>query len=430
MKFLAGQGRRKYEQGQIVLLLAFSMIVLILSVGLALDLAFAYVTRARLSKAVDAACLTGMKNLALGQTTAQALAISAFNVNYAGLNDAGPPSVNVAFATNTYSNLVVNVTGTANMNTMFMALLPGFRTLTISDSAQALRGKLVMSLALDRSGSMSNNGGAAALPTAVTMFVNDFSNTNDEVSMASFASNAKLESAINYNFISPITTAVNGMTFAGGTFGLGGLNIAKAQEDSIPMQTGQNMVKVVVYFTDGLVNEIQSTLSCNGTPTVYNLGGYDSGTDVGFFNPTTGTQIYRYDGSRYWYTCSTDDPNCSTQTNSSCLRNDAGFTSAIDGTIKTFTRAHVTADAQYQSQQTANALLAAGDYVYSIGLGTKPDQTFLKEIANDPTSDIYNPNLPQGMAQFVTDCPSTACTADLQQVFQIIASRVLLRLTQ
>jgi hypothetical protein len=429
MKFLAGQGRRKYEQGQIVLLLAFSMIVLILSVGLALDLAFAYVTRARLSKAVDAACLTGMKNLALGQTTAQSLAISAFNVNYAGLNDAGPPSVNVAFATNTYSNLVVNVTGTANMNTMFMALLPGFRTLTISDNAQALRGKLVMSLALDRSGSMSTNGGSTALPVAVTTFINDFSNTNDEVSMASFASNATLDVPINYNFISPITTAVNALVPKGGTFGLGGLNIAKAQEDSIPMQTGQNMIKVVVYFTDGYVNEIQSILSCNGTPTLYNLGGYDSGTDVGFFNPTTGTQIYSYDGSGTWYTCGSDG-KCGTPTGSSCLRNDAGFTSAIDGKVKPFTRANVTADAQYQSQQTANALLAAGDYIYSIGLGTKIDQTFLQEIANDPASPIYDPNLPQGMEQWVKDCPSSTCTASLQQVFQIIASRVLLRLTQ
>src|ERR1017187_5202205 len=40
---------------------------------------------------------------------------------------------------------------------------------------------------------------------------------------------------------------------------------------------------------------------------------------------------------------------CNTQTSTFCLRNVPGFTSAIDGTIKSFTRAHVTADAQYRA---------------------------------------------------------------------------------
>ena len=195
------------------------------------------------------------------------------------------------------------------------------------------------------------------------------------------------------------------------------------------MQTGQNMVKAVVYFTDGYVNEIQDTLSCNGTPTLYNFGGYDSGNYVGFFNPTSGVQIYAYDGVSTWYSCDANG-NCTTKITNSCLRNDAGFTSKIDGKVKAFTRTNVTADAQYQSQQVANALLSAGDFVYSIGLGTSVDQTFLQEIANDPASPTYDSSLPQGMAVFVSNCPSAACTADLQQVFQIIASRVLLRLTQ
>ena len=123
-----------------------------------------------------------------------------------------------------YGNLVVNVTATTTVKTIFMGLVPGFSTLTVSNSAQALRGKLVMSLALDRSGSMKNNGGSAALPTAVTSFINYFSNTNDEVGMASFASNATLDVPINYSFISPITSAVNALSFGGGTFGFGWAN--------------------------------------------------------------------------------------------------------------------------------------------------------------------------------------------------------------
>ena len=156
-----------------------------------------------------------------------------------------------------------------------MRLLPKYTTLSVSNSAQATRGKLVMTLVLDRSGSMQNNGGSTALPPAVTTFVNYFDNANDEVAMVSYASNAGVDVAINYNFKTPITNAVNAMKFSGGTFGPGGLTLAKAQNDSVPVQPGQNVVKVIVYFTDGYVNEIQDTFNCPAAKLI-NYGGYDS----------------------------------------------------------------------------------------------------------------------------------------------------------
>ena len=55
---------------------------MLLFLALAIDVGFAYVTKAKLSKAVDAACLTAMRNLAQGQTTAKNLAINSFNGNY------------------------------------------------------------------------------------------------------------------------------------------------------------------------------------------------------------------------------------------------------------------------------------------------------------------------------------------------------------
>src|ERR1035438_9386195 len=120
---------------------------------------------------------------------------------------------------------------------------------------------------------------------------------------------------------------------------------------------------------------------------------------------------------------------CNTQTSTSCLRNVPGFTSAIDGTIKSFTRAHVTADAQYRPLATANALLTEGTYIYSVGLATNVDKAFLQQIANDPSSSTYNPNLPAGMAMFAPNCPSSTCTAEMQQIFQTIAAPILLPLT-
>ena len=320
---------RPRERGQITVLLAVSLTVLLLFMALAIDVGFAYVTKAKLSKAVDAACLTAMRNLAQGHTTAGNLAVNTFNANYSVSElDASAPSITVGFTTDAYGQTLVNISATATTRTFFMRILPRFQTFSVSDSAQATRGKLVMSLVLDRSGSMSSNGGYKALPPAVISFVNYFDNTNDEVAMVSFASNATVDVPIRTGFITPITNAANALSFNGGTFGLGGLTAAKAQNDSISVQPGQNVVKVAVYFTDGYVNVIQDTFNCGpGHPTLYNYGGYDTGTSVDFFDPSSGTDW----GS---LTQMAILPIHRSQTVLAVTK----FTSAINGQLTTFTR--------------------------------------------------------------------------------------------
>jgi len=44
--------------------------------------------------------------------------------------------------------------------------------------------------------------------------------------------------------------------------------------------------------------------------------------------------------------------------------------------------------------------------------------------------DGGNPSQPEGLAVFAPNCPSSECTTELQQVFQTIAAKILLRLTQ
>jgi len=412
---------RENERGQVVLLVAVCFTVMLLFMALAIDVGFAYVTKAKLSKSVDAACLTAMRNLAQGQTIARNLAINSFNGNYkvSGL-DQVPPTVAISFTTDSYGQTLVNVNGAATIRTFFMRMLPNYQTFSVNDSAQATRGKLVMSVVLDRSGSMAGNGGSTALPPAVTTFINYFDNSNDEVAMISFASNATIDVPIGYNFITPITNAVNAMKIAGGTFGPGGLTNAKTQNDSVAVLPGQNTVKVVVYFTDGYVNTIQDKLSCSGTLTLCNYGEYDSGNWVDVFDPTSGTSLATYDGVSSWTPSNT------------CLKNVTKFTSAINGQLKSLNRTNVTADAQYRALQTATAMRTEnpGMYIYSIGLGNSVDQAFLQQIANDPASSTYDPTQPVGQAVFASNCPSSQCSAELQQVFQTIAAKILLRLTQ
>ena len=150
-----------------------------------------------------------MKNLTLGQTTAAELGTDIFNANFG----ANPPTPTVTFPLDASSDQQVKVTATANVHTLFMQYLQQWASVPVGATAVATRGKLVMSIVLDRSGSMcggtehcdtgvTGDNGGEALKAAVPLFVGNFDNsaTGDELAMGSFSSNATVDYTINYNF--------------------------------------------------------------------------------------------------------------------------------------------------------------------------------------------------------------------------------------
>ena len=188
--------------------------------------------------------------------------------------------------------LQINVNASTTVNTFFARIVPSLSTLAVSDTAQTTRANVLMTLVLDRSGSMLNNGGAQALPIAVQYFLTYFSDTLDQVAVASFASNATLDHAMGYNFTSSIDSIVGGNFsadggFGGATYALGGMLLAQGQESANP----PNVQKVVVFFTDGIANTIEDNLSCPGYPLI-NYGGNapSEGNGVWFMDPAPATQ--------------------------------------------------------------------------------------------------------------------------------------------
>ncbi len=346
----------------------------------------------------------------LGQTSAAELGAGIFNANFG----ANPPTPSVTFPIDAHGNQLVQVTATAYVHTLFMGIFPQWATVPVSATAVATRGKLVMSIVLDRSGSMcggtehcdsgvTGDNGGEALKFAVPTFIGDFNDATDEVAVASFSSNATADYTINYNFKTPITTAVNALSFTGGTFGTGAgttpiqsntmgapLSLAQLQNASVTVQPGQNVVKVIVYFTDGLMNTVQDNFHCGGTTnntlTLINYGGHDSGSQVDFFDPTSATTDWGHytSGTGFPYTsggaiCKDINGNIVTK-----------FPSQSQGTQVTFSQSAVTADAKYRAIQTAIALRTESPvptYIFTIGLGTgvtTTTQAFLAQLANDP----------------------------------------------
>jgi len=392
-------GWRK-RRGNALLTFVFMLPVVFLFVGLAIDFGTAYLAQASLAKSVDAGCLAGMRNYYQGIAPAQTIALAEFSANYGQpLWGAGPVTPTVTFSTDANNNRFLTVNAAATINTFFIRLIPQRQTLQVNATAQSTRANVVMSLALDRSGSMSSNGGGAALPRAISTFINYFDDDYDTVGMVSFASAVANNVAINHPFKTAIINAANSFVFSGATYSLGGLTNAYAQIASVATPPNESVVKVCVFFTDGLANTSQDTFRVPAL-TLLNFGGYDSGTTVGFFDPTTGTKL---------------NLGASTPTQ---------FYSYHYRVLQPLVRANVTDDAQYRCLQIANAMRANGIIVYCIGLGNDIDQTFLQQIANDPAVAGYVPTAYDGVALFAPT------SAQLSQMFELIAAKVLLRLSQ
>ena len=454
------------DRGQILVMFAVALPLLILFTAAAVDMGLIYVTKAKLSKAVDAACLTGVKNFAQGQTTANALATDIFDANF-GANPPTPAFTWTAGSATTPVSLQVKATAT--VNTFFMRYLPSFATWTLSDTATATRSNLVMSLILDRSGSMGTgcsgcDGGGVALQTAVPNFVADFVNGTDHIAMISFGSNASVDVPLTASFLSPIDNAVKNLSFSGATFGTGAGTSSYSTTNGPPLSMADNQnnstsfvqeTKVVVYFTDGLMNTIQDTFNCKNNPpgpTLYNYGGYDSGTTFDFLDPAIA--IYPAGDISYYYACGANPPynpgyglDCNGNPPDNASYSCKGVTTFISqqtGTATAFNRANITKEAQWRAIYTANAMRSetpVATYIYVIGLGSAvsgsvPTEAFLATLANDPNGPssysgaVYNAVLPAGLFLVVPDCPSSACTTELNTAFQTIAAKILLRLTQ
>jgi hypothetical protein len=456
--------KRCRESGQILPLCALWIVVLIPFVGLSIDLGFAYIAKAQLSKAVDAAALAGISNFFQKAPIPQNIAISTFNANFAPTGTlpsryAAMPVPTVTFSTAANGNEMIQVQATATINTFFIRMLPAigganWNTLSVSDVGQATRAKVIMTLVLDHSGSMDPNcnlagsdcsQGGTYLPTAVANFIDVFEDNVDEAAMVSFGATSVTNVAMETPFKSDITAAANKLQWTGGTFSHGGLSNALAINNSVTVAAGVNAVKVVVFFTDGMANMIQSRYGgCTGIPLQeWNCGGWlNTGDPVGFWSPNTANTCTNQECPPYVNTSGeyfTDDLTCGTITCGSEANPIPAFCSSATtfpsingGTPPALTAPNIVTEAQARCIQVANQMRANGMYVYSIGLtasASPPDPLFLQLVANDPVLEQTDPgafetNMPPGQAV------TSGNGSDLNQLFQQIAGDIQERLTQ
>jgi len=402
----------KGERSQTLVMFVFFVLVLVIFVGLGIDLGFAYVTKSELTKSLDAAALTGARNVTSANMPDMVRNIFALNYGRPG-RDTGTV-VPTATVVNEGGSRRLRVSAAATINTYFIRILPRWQTLTVRAEAEAIRSRLVMSVILDRSGSMLNNGGYSALPPAMDTFIGIFDDNLDKAALVTFSSTADTVVTMRRPFKQAISNAVprGASHYAGATFMSAGLSNGWAEIQSEPIIPGENVTRVAVFFTDGLANIIQERVRCeSGQATqAWNFGGLDpqqSHTTYWVINATTGVAV--------------DSGMPPSDCNNPGLRQ---FNRVDGGVQTTITMDTIRDEAEDRTMDLANRMRNDGITVYSVGLGSNVNAAFLRSLANSPDSPNYNPSLPSGVAVF-------SPTADqLRAAFQVVASDILGRLTR
>jgi hypothetical protein len=194
------------------------------------------------------------------------------------------------------------------------------------------------------------------------------------------------------------------LVFGGYTCSERGLTNGLAQNRSANPVGGEKVVRVMVFFTDGMANTWYHTFDCgprNITP------------NRELRNPITGNL---------------DESGC---TKPSTIP-------SINGgpAVDTFSCVSMNTEAQERAEWIAHLARSQGIIVYSIGMGSPGasgecggifpvlNPAFLKNVANTTDSSTYNPNQPVG------DYAIAANSGELDAVFQGIGAKILSRLSR
>ena len=143
--------------GQVLIIVAVVLIVLIAVVGLAIDSGRAYGVKAKLNAAVDAASIAATKALSEGEDEARQTAERYFYANFpdgymSSTPEFDPDDIEITVSSD--GNVVVNVPGMAEMPTTFMRIL-GYETQHVSARAQVTRKAVYIAFVVDNTTSLT-----------------------------------------------------------------------------------------------------------------------------------------------------------------------------------------------------------------------------------------------------------------------------------
>lgn len=439
------------RKGQVLVLVALMLSVILCLGSLALDLGRAYGVRARLNAAADAASYEAARSLGQGATADQAKEIGHifFDANYpAEYLGAKRTGLDVLPVRGTDGSWTVQVSATAQMPA-FLAGLAGRDGFNISTYSEAERATLDMVLVIDTSWSMINV--FPQVKASAKEFIHHFRPVDDRLGLVTFADGAfpvvsicgafpnsqqdptpGLPCGHGFSLVN-LDAAVNGLTCGpnGRTVSEEAIKKAMAQLNSIQI-LDRSKIRVIVFVSDGAPNTFNGKFgSAEGNlySDIWDNPGnhelydpkkvWDGGPDMSATKTLPATDangdisVASYNNKRPLPSL----PHTFDPWDFSCAANKA---------------------ARNMAENVANMARSQGIMVFSLGLGSKLDgpeygeygytscstnnetgTQILNRIANTRESDSYNPNQPAGIY-----CKAET-PEDLGPCFEKIASAIL-----
>ena len=437
-------------KGQMIVLLALVLVMLLAFAGLAVDVGIAYGVKCKLNSAVDAAVIAAGRAVSQGSAAANAQAIDFFNANYPrGLLGATAQVPTTSAVHNGDGSWTVTVSATAAVPTYF-ARVVGWRTFNVNASATSTVRTLDMILVLDTSGSLNSPPTTPALlKSAAKQFIQNFDTSSDRIGLVHFASGAVTDVTISttrgFN-LTTIDNAIDNIDVHGATTSEEAMRLAKTQLDAIPAAS-QNSLRAIVFFTDGAPNGVSANYA-NGPGTPADLY---SETDLTYCpcgtcrNPLTGDitaiRMFSYNQqdnfiNNYCNVSILPATDYTGTVNLASYDNMRTFTMSGGNIVNS--RCNVNKAARNMLENLANAarseVSSSPVHVFTIGLGaslTTQEITFcgygaseqgsyiLQRLANVQGVDTYNANQPSGLYAYAADA------TQLNNAFNQVASAIL-----
>ncbi len=254
-------GKRKGLSSQTLPLVAGSIATLLAFTGLAIDAGMVFATKAKLNKAVDAAALTATKNISKPESEVRQYVYNAVQANFPGAEMDVDTDITFDYVSKTPA-VLVDVKATYLHKTSFIRILPvpSFKEFEVEASAQAIRFPIIMGIVVDRSGSMDGNSGSGTIQSTMPSFLDNFSESMDQVGIYSFSAVAYRELRYTNSFKVPgmARFASTGIHYGGYT---GPTDAWRMCLDDMEEVTGYNQMgvkKIIVFLTDGVFNSFKT----------------------------------------------------------------------------------------------------------------------------------------------------------------------------
>jgi len=471
------------SRGQILIIVALTMIVLIGFAALAIDSGLSYGVKAKLNAAVDAAALAGARATVFGNddgaraTAATGAAQKFFDLNFpASYLGTTPGRVvpTISAVPQANGKWQVSVSADATRPTFLMGVL-GLQSMTIHAQAVSVRRSVDLVLVIDTSGSLgppySSSTTFGQVQSAAKDFVGKFAAGpgGDRVALVAFASGAQAKVHFKANFdtgftLSDITGAIDALSVGGSTASAEAMRIARDEIDAVPAAQ-RSSLRVIVFFSDGAPNDVNANFALNTgaaatcVKTVVTGGRTTHPTSTScdlYSDPATSNgaslayHIYPNDetnGQSYAYATSSPGDRILTLPATGLGGYPLSGMRGLSGSPPANTLCNVNKAARNMVENVATALRGEGVMVMTIGLGgdltvlepqysnhcisgtAELGTSILKRLANTSDSDTFTPPSSSTAIPPTGYYAYAANQSQLDSAFNAVASQIL-RLTQ